>query len=57
MTGMVPASRWRELSNLEILQSVETALRILDERDMSREEVRHLAILVHYAILIVSRRL
>jgi len=39
---MITCDRWRELSTLEIMQSVELALRVLRERELSKEDVKFL---------------
>jgi hypothetical protein len=43
---IVTAKRWREMDNAEILQSIEIAARVLEDRSWSNEELKHLALVI-----------
>jgi len=51
--GFIPAGKWDRMSNKDILQSLEIALRTLNERKLSKGELKYASILLRdFATLI-----
>jgi len=53
-TEVIPAKKWREMENIEILGSIETAIRTLKDRKLSDSEKKYAAELAKDLINLTS---